>query len=305
MRIFSQIFRFFHDLWQRRAQKRRENKARRELISKRACGHSLPYVDAAKRYGNLGEEELTNLLLTDLPSVHIKRNVVIETSEGNAEIDCLLLYRDRLFAIEIKTWSGYITETKDGFLQEKTDQYTSKIHTKVYKSPIKQLSRAIYLLKKQIPIKAWITPVVFFVEAEGVELMQDSDAACFTEYSDLVRYVRTAAEPSMQARAFFRSCVAGDVLYGIGYEQKNVGVIDRSTLIFSTDSGRTITADRILSIDVSHTQLYDTLHIQETDGVLSVVRERNRHIRVCINGITDSYALSKIDRIELGRSHCP
>ena len=122
---------------------------------------SIPFVDAVKRYGNTGEDTLVVGLRRELPACRIKKNVMIFTPEGNAEIDCLVLYGDKLFAIEVKRWRGQLTETEDGFRQEKTDRWTGEIHTKQVRSPFKQLGRAIYLLKKQIPIKAWVNPIIF------------------------------------------------------------------------------------------------------------------------------------------------
>lgn len=133
----------------------------------RAGESSIPYVNEVKRYGNSGEDEFTYRLCRELPSCKIKRNVAILTPDGNAEIDCLVLHHKKLFAIEVKRWKGYLTERDDGFLQEKTDRWTGETHTKLLKSPFKQLGRAIYLLRKQIPIKAWVNAVVFF---EGDEL---------------------------------------------------------------------------------------------------------------------------------------
>ena len=105
----------------------------------RAGESSIPYVNEAKRYGNYGEDEFTYMLRRELPSCKIKRNIVISTAEGNAEIDCLVLYENKLFAIEVKRWKGCLTEREDGFLQEKTDRWTGETHTKLLKSPFKQL----------------------------------------------------------------------------------------------------------------------------------------------------------------------
>ena len=78
---------------------------------------SIPYVDEVKRYGNYGEDEFTDMLRRKLPSCKIKRNVIISTPEGNAEMDCLVLYHNKLFAIEVKRWKGSLTERAVGFLQ--------------------------------------------------------------------------------------------------------------------------------------------------------------------------------------------
>ena len=123
---------------------------------------SIPYVSSEKRYGNNGEEVFIEQLKRSLPDCKIKRNVMINTNDGNAEIDSLVLYQNKLFAIEVKSWKGRLTETEQGFIQEKTDRWTGEIHIKYQKSPFKQLNRAIYLLRKQIPSKVWVNGIVFF-----------------------------------------------------------------------------------------------------------------------------------------------
>ena len=122
----------------------------------RASEPTIPYISEAKRYGNKGEDEFTVMLCRALPSCEIKRNIIISTPDGNAEIDCLFLYQNKLFAIEVKRWKGRLTEQNDGFLQEKTDNWTGEMHTKYLKSPFKQLGRASYLLRREIPTKAWV-----------------------------------------------------------------------------------------------------------------------------------------------------
>ena len=171
----------------------------------RAVESSIPYVNEAKRYGNYGEDEFTYRLHRELPSCKIKRNVVISTSDGNAEIDCLVLYNNKLFAIEVKRWKGCLTERDDGFLQEKTDRWTGEMHTKLLKSPFKQLGRAIYLLRKQIPIKAWVNAVVFFEDDELESVSAFSDNVWFDRYQDLVDYISNDGKISFEtgAKDFF------------------------------------------------------------------------------------------------------
>ena len=167
----------------------------------RAGESSIPYVSEAKRYGNYGEDEFTYMLRRELPSCKIKRNVVISTSEGNAEIDCLVFYQNKLFAIEVKRWKGRLTERENGFLQEKTDRWTGETHTKYLKSPFKQLGRAIYLLRKQIPIKAWINAVVFFEDDELESISTCSDTIWFDRCQDLVSYIRNEGKTSFGTSA--------------------------------------------------------------------------------------------------------
>ena len=134
---------------------------------------SIPYTSQAKKYGDWGEDEFVYTIQSRLPDCKIKKNIIIQTAEGNAEIDCLILYKNKLFAIEIKRWKGRLVDHDSNFVQYKRDRWTDEIHTKNHKSPFKQLGRAVYLLRKQIPDNAWINAVVFFEEADYIETESD------------------------------------------------------------------------------------------------------------------------------------
>jgi hypothetical protein len=120
-----------------------------------------------------GEEQLSEKILELIPSCRVKNNIIIRTSEGNAEIDCLVLVGSRLFAIEVKRWKGDIIETDQCMIQKKVDQWTDEIHTKQHKSPFKQLGRAIYFLRNQVKSSAWVNPIVFFEDADSVHIESD------------------------------------------------------------------------------------------------------------------------------------
>lgn len=267
----------------------------------RAGETSIPYLTEAKRYGNYGEDEFTNMLRRELPLCKIKRNVVITTPEDNAEIDCLVLYQNKLFAIEVKRWKGRLTEQEDRVLQEKTDRWTGETHTKCLKSPFKQLGRAINLLRKQIPIKAWVNAVVFFEDDELESVSVHSDNVWFDCYSDLVNYIRNEGKTSFGTCAadFFSKCVTADYLYDNTRETSLRCIVNRTTLQFKTPQGK-ILGDDIISIRISHHWSYDELHIQMTNGVESVISLENAKIQVNDNGYVSSYALCKLDYIELG-----
>lgn len=269
----------------------------------RAWESSIPYVNEAKRYGNYGEDEFTYRLRRELPLCKIKRNVIISTSDGNAEIDCLVLYNNKLFAIEVKRWKGCLTERDDGFLQEKTDRWTGETHTKLLKSPFKQLGRAIYLLRKQIPIKAWVNAIVFFEDDELESVSAFSDNVWFDRYQDLVDYISNDGKISFGTGAndFFDKCVPADYLYAHARGKSLHCIIDRFTLRFETPHGN-IYADNIISIRISHHWSYDELHITMTDGSEKTVALENAKIQVNDNGRSSTYALCKLDYIELGRT---
>ncbi|MGM9665614.1 MAG: nuclease-related domain-containing protein [Eubacteriales bacterium] len=269
----------------------------------RALEPSIPYIDEAKRYGNNGEDEFTYMLRRELPSCKIKRNVVIATPEGNAEIDCLVLHQNKLFAIEVKHWKGYLSECEDGFRQEKRDRWTGETHTKLLKSPFKQLGRAIYLLRKQIPVKAWINAVVFFEDDELESVSAYSDNVWFDHYQDLVCYILNDGKVSFgtDANNFFNKCVPADYLYDNVWEKSLHCIINRDTLRFESAQG-IVSADRIISIRIFHHWSYDELYIKLTDGSESVIAIENAKIQVSDNGCIDTYALCKLDYIELGRT---
>ena len=269
----------------------------------RAGESSIPYINEAKRYGNYGEDKFTYRLRRELPSCKIKRNVVISTPDGNAEIDCLALHNNKLFAIEVKHWKGCLTERDDGFLQEKNDRWTGETHTKLLKSPFKQLGRAIYLLRKQIPIKAWVNAVVFFEDDELESVTAFSDNVWFDRYQDLVDYISNDGKVSFGAGAedFFDKCVPADYLYANAWGKSLHCIINRTTLRFESPQGN-IYADNIISIHISHHWSYDELHITMTNGSKRTITLENAKIQVSDNGRISTYALCKLDYIELGRT---
>lgn len=269
----------------------------------RAGETSIPYVNEAKRYGNYGEDEVTYMLRRELPSCKIKRNVVITTSDGNAEIDCLVLCHNKLFAIEVKRWKGRLIERDDGFLQEKTDRWTGETHTKLLKSPFKQLGRAIYLLRKQVPVNAWLNAIVFFEDDELESVSAFSDNVWFDDYKSLVFYIRNDGKASFGtgANEFFNKCIPADYLYANAWGKSLHCIIDRTALRFETSEG-VITADHIASIRISHHWSCDDLHIQLTDGSERNITLENTKIQVSDNGRVYSYALCKLDYIEFGRT---
>lgn len=270
----------------------------------RAGESSIPYVDEAKRYGNYGEDKFTYMLHRELPSCKIKRNVIISTPEGNAEIDCLVLHHNKLFAIEVKRWKGNLTERDDGILQEKTDRWTGETHTKLLRSPFKQLNRAIYLLRKQISIKAWINAVVFFEDDELESFSAFSDNVWFDHYQNLVDYIGNDGKVSFGTGAndFFEKCVPADYLYANAWKKSLHCIINRATLRFEAPQGRVMPVDRIVSIRISHHWSYDELLITSTDGSQSLISLENAKIQVSDNGYISTYALCKLDYIELGRT---
>ena len=262
---------------------------------------SIPYVSFEKRYGNYGEDEFVYFLKQALPTCRIKKNVVINTTEGNAEIDCLMLYNNKLFAIEVKRWKGRIVETEEGFVQEKTDRWTGEIHIKYQKSPFKQLNRAIYLLRKQIPDKAWINAIVFFEDDEFESIETMSDGVWFNDINRLVEYIRTEGQLSYANSnlRFFEKCISADYLYAKSWDKSLHCIIAENTLCFNVQN-KMITKNQIRYINVKHHWSYDELLITLNNGENFSITQENAKIKIFDNGVIREYALCKLDYIEVG-----
>lgn len=261
---------------------------------------SIPYVSEEKEYGSDGEYWFVNELKKNLPTCLVKQNVFIDTIDGRAEIDCLVFYNNNLFAIEVKRWIGRIIEKKDGFIKEKDDYWTDETHEEKLPSPFKQLKRAIYLLKKQIPDRAWINDVVFFID-DGIEEIETiSDNVWFSDINDLVEYIK-GKDGGMFTNnnlQFFKKCVESDRLDAENGFQLNC-IIDEKTLQFNI-SNKFITKDKIKSIQIKHHWSYDKLTIILKDGTEYETTQENAKIKVKCNGQTKEYALCKLQNIEIG-----
>lgn len=269
----------------------------------RLSGKSIPNISSTKRYGDSGEESFIGKLKTELPFSRIKRNIIINTSYGNAEIDCLVLYRDKLFAIEVKRWKGRLTETDNGFIQEKTDRWTGEIHSKYQKSPFKQLNRAIYLLRKEITSNVWINSVIYFEDNDFEGISTAIENIWFNNINDLVDYIKNDGEianGNNEAKEFFDKCVSSDYLYARSWDKSLHCIITPESLNIQTEQGL-VTRKNMSQINIIHHFSYDELDITMNDGSHRCAVIENGKITVIDNGKFANYSLCKLDYIEIGR----
>ena len=261
--------------------------------------NSIPHTTQAKRYGNWGEDEFVYHIKNHLPNCQIKRNIVINTLDGNAEIDCLILYNNKLFAIEIKRWKGELIERDGQFIQYKLDRWTDEWHAKSHKSPFRQLNRAIYLLRKQIPEKAWINSIVYFEEADKLSI--NSEGVWFENIYSLIEYILNDGQTSYgnNAQTFFDKCIPADYLYSNSWDKSLHCIICDDSLIFKTQN-KFLKRSDISTISVKHHWYYDELCIKSHQGVIYNINLENEHLRVIENGYIRQYAFCKLDYIELG-----
>lgn len=261
---------------------------------------SIPYTSAAKRYGDWGEDEFVLAIQSRLPNCKIKKNIIIQTVEGNAEIDCLILYKNKLFAIEVKRWKGQLVERGGDFVQYKRDRWTYEIHTKIQRSPFKQLGRAVYLLRKQIPDNAWLNTIVFFEESDYIEI--DSDNVWLDDIDNLAAHIMSEGKSSWgnNASSFFDKCIAADYLYRNSWGRSLHCIVCDESLRFTTSMG-VVDRHNIHSISISHHWSYDEVNIKTKDGACHIVNVENGSVIVIDNGQRYRYALCKLDYIQLGQ----
>ena len=81
--------------------------------------NSIDTISEEKMYGNDGEIEVEEELQRLLPDSIIKSNVMVNTPNGNCEIDLLVSYDNKLFVIEVKHWLGRLYEQNGYFIKEK------------------------------------------------------------------------------------------------------------------------------------------------------------------------------------------
>ena len=260
---------------------------------------SLPNNSEAKRYGEIGEDTLVRTLQLRLPACKIKQNILIQSAEGTAELDCLVLYQNKLFAIEVKRWKGDLYESESGFVQKKCDRWTGEIHCERHRSPFKQLSRGIYLLRKQNPHRAWVNPIVFFEDADRVSVGEGQ--VWFCKISHLLSYITEEGRTSdpREAARFFDCCVAADSLYANGGGCVRKGIVCEESLRFSTPAG-VLTRREIRSISITHCWAYDELAILTADERLHRIIVENGSLLMEENGYVKSFPLCRVDKIRLG-----
>ncbi len=261
---------------------------------------SIEYTPEVKRYGNAAEIGLPSFLKSRIPNCQVKSNVIISLPNecAQAEIDCLVLLEDKLFAIEIKHWKGSVVELDDGFHIYKQDKYTDDVWEKVLKSPFRQVGRAVSMLKKQTNNRDWIQTIVYFEGAASVQVLDDDvwfdDANLLADY--IINYQnRHRSNGNIQC---FRSAIAADFIYSGTYRNLHCIIDDKSLCI--NVGNVSITRKDIEWIDIEHHFSYDDLYIHLYNGNTVTTQIENGRIYATENNIRREYSLCKIDKILLG-----
>ncbi len=272
-----------------------------KIFCARRRGRSLPPISSEKLYGDAGEEEVTAELREALPDCRMKRNVIVDASGQTAEIDCLIFYRNKLFAIEIKHWKGRLIEADGRLFKAKTDRYTGETHLEELRSPFGQLARSIRLLKEEEQSSAWINGIVYIDGEEFEGFDGECAAPCFCDPEDCARYIEEEGRTTdpVRAQRLFDACLSPDILYSEREERYLRGIIADAFLHFSCDGAEISRAD-IESIEVKHRLLCDELTIKLKTGGVCTARLENAKILVYDGDLEETVALCKVDLICLG-----
>lgn len=265
----------------------------------RSKGTPIPDASYMKNYGDVGEENFIDELKVIFPQ--IKKNIIIITSNETAEIDCLVLYQNKLFAIEVKRWKGYLREINDDtFVKVKRNRWTT--HSDVLKSPFKQLLRAICILKNENPVKAWINPVVYFADEEFEGISTSSKIPWFSNLDDLENYIKSEGKityGNQIAQRFFDKCISSDCLFAGSWNSLHC-IIDPKSLNIQTAQG-IVTRKDISDIHIVHHCFCDELKIRMKDNTHRNAIVENGRITVNDGGGIANYSLCKLDYIKMGR----
>lgn len=156
--------------------------------------------------------------------------------------------------------------------------------------------RSIYLLRQQIPIKAWVNAVVYFDQNEPESISSKTENIWFNDIQELVNHILTEGKESFgnNAEMFFEQCTAADCLY-----TSNGGGLD---CIIQRDSLSFWPHIPMESIYIEHHWSFDKLYINTSDGSTTCIKSENAKLHVNCNGRIYTYALCKIDFIEFGRT---
>jgi len=264
--------------------------------------NSLSLLTQEKQYGNNAEYDFNDEIKKSLPGCKIKTNVLVETKSGRCEIDCLLEYQGKLYIIEIKHWKGVLIEEGEVFVSKKKDKYSDDVFTKEMKSPFLQVKRQASLLKEATNSTMWINTIVYFSEADEVNVV--SDNLWFDNIDDLIDFIKDDGRPSniYESSMCFNKAIEADYIFSpSSFGERSLHcIINEDSLNIKCTDGTKVSKYQIRRIDVTHHFSFDDISITLRNGQKKAATEENRKIIVKEDGINHSYSLAKIETIVIG-----
>lgn len=273
------------------------------LWAKRSTQRNHDWVAESKAYGNLSEKDFYSTLKQHLPqSAILKKNILIKNQNKSSEIDFIIIFENKIFAIELKSWRGKITNDGDKYYQEKSDRYNEDvIHYKELKSPFSQLKSNIYYLKESTNKNIYINAVVFFINDGLIDIYDET--VWFNEMDALVDYILSKGRSCSinEIEKFLKKLVIADRIYPKWQNnQFIVGIIDEHSLEFEFE-GRQIKKHDIDFIAIEHKLTSDCLSIYLVNCTVIKISFANKTLLFNYDNVVDNFYLSRINRIEIGK----
>ncbi len=266
---------------------------------KRMGAETLPFTPVEKKYGIFGESGMYDRLRALLPDAVIKKSVCLDTETAKGEIDFLIVYQNKVFLVELKSWAGRVYQEGDRFYKEKESR-GNQTYTKEMKSPFQQIRRNTYLIKQQFP-DIWFEPAVVFQNSDSVNI-EANTVPWFDKAEALADYIRNNGRQnrSLCIQYLLDHVATYDIMISSAWGLKEQAcIVDASSLNFESD-GRIIGKQEICEIRLTHYFSYDTVRLTLKNGTVVQAENENRVIRYKSNGKNGTVALGKIDYIEIG-----
>lgn len=270
------------------------------LFIKRRRGNGVEYEKEVQRYGRENEDKFFTQLRNALPiQSDIFKNVLIcDNDVVKGEIDYLIIFNDKFFAIELKGYVGEIEKSGDELVQYKD------CDIKYYKSPTKQLNTNVYLFKKFYGIKSYVQDAVFFNEGqikEGGEI----DENWFFDFDELMKFISERGKSCYigEREKLKKEIVCQDEILSNGNADKGRIIYNKFLVKNSDGKDVVLKLQNVSYIKIKHKLLTDELHVIDTCGKVSVFTAQNSYLDLKNHkGEEKRYAMSKIDDIIIGKN---
>lgn len=267
-----------------------------KLYFNRKNNNSIPFTSANKIDGYNNEEHTYNYINANLKNAKIYKNVCLDNKTSKGEIDLLIIYENKVFIIEEKSWRGIISCDEDNFYQTKKS-FQGEIYTNVKENPFKQIRRNLYLIKEKYP-DIWFNPIVLFNNADEIDI--NSNDIYFDSLIDLINYIKNVN--TIKNREYTINNLINTIkCYDTLYSKNNFlrCIIDEKSLNFVLDKKEIFKSD-IVEINVYHHALYDDLLIKLKNNEIINSQIENKELIYIENNEKNITYFSKIDYIVIG-----
>ena len=266
------------------------------LFFKRIFGHEMLYPSEEKIIGMESENKFYNELRKYLPEAYIFPNVLLDKESAKGEIDFVVVYKTKVFVVELKRWRGIIKQDGDKFYQFKSSS-SGETYINQLSNPFSQVRKNVFKIKQRFP-NVWFEPSVVFLNSQKLEINENYRFFRSTlEFVDYVRNANIKCNNSHDKDYLVKNIECYDSIYNSGgLWAEEQCVIDEKCFKFICN-GEIITKKEILIIDIEHHALYDKVVIELKNHRKFVVNLENYKISCRTNGKRHYVSFSKIRRI--------